>query len=90
MRRETLEINIIKMLRRVVLRRVECRYFSTLPDRFKDGEDIVPQHVRERLEKMPFKQGQRLQIPDTLGRNTISGIKATVFGGTSTIGMMAG
>lgn len=39
---------------------------------------------------MPFKQGQRLQVPGTFGRNTLSGINATMFGGTSSIGIMAG
>ena len=78
------------MLKRAVPRKCEWRFFSTLPDRFKEGEDIISPYVKERVEQMPFKQGQRLQVPDVLGRNTISGIKATVFGGSSTIGSMAG
>ena len=72
------------------LRAPVVRSMSTLPDTYESGDGLIPKHVEERLAALPFKQGQRLQVHEGLSRNSLSGIKATVFGGTATVGMMAG
>lgn len=47
--------------------------------------------TRELYKKaMRFYEVQRLHVYDQGGKNSISGVKATVFGGTSTLGAHIG